>query len=73
MTPSIDRQIKDSLSAAHYENGYPHDKSRPPMEYVDEIHEQSGIEGYDPEDPRDRHVAASAVTFWRLIHRKDLA
>lgn len=65
---SISRWIKDSLSAAHYENGYPHEIDRPSQEYVDEIYESSGIEGFDPENPEHQKEANGAVQLWRSLH-----
>jgi len=35
------------------------------QEYIDEMDEQSGIEGYDPENLVDRIMACQAVAHWR--------
>jgi hypothetical protein len=67
--PKIQTQIRnfvtEALNNATHENGYPHEYQRTPEQIAAEIHDWSGIEGYDHEDPRHIEIAALAVKAWR--------
>ena len=47
-------------------NGYPHQANKAPANYVDEIHDFSGIEGYSPDNPEHRAAAIRGVYLWRM-------
>lgn len=48
---TIASQVYGALDAATHENEYPHEYDRPAKDIVLEIHDWSGIEGFDPENP----------------------
>ncbi|WP_321336537.1 hypothetical protein [Breoghania sp.] len=66
---TISDQILAALDAA-LENGYPHDYDRPPADIAREIHDWSGIDGFDPDAPDDMATACAAVNDWRWINEK---
>jgi hypothetical protein len=61
----ITTHVMEMLDAATHENGYPHDYDRNPMDYVAEMDEQSGIDGYDSRNVAHRELAVMGVTKWR--------
>ena len=62
---SIGKQVKEALTNA-VENGYPHDYMKDPINYVEEIANLSGIEGFDINDADHVYIAAKNVEFWRM-------
>jgi hypothetical protein len=61
----ITAQVLEALDNATHGNGYPHEYERPASEIVAEIHDWSGLEGFDLEDPAHLEVAQAAVHTWR--------
>lgn len=64
----IRRQVLGALNAATHENGYPHEYARSPLDIVLEIHDFSGIEGFDQDDALDQAVGVAAVRQWRALN-----
>ncbi|AUQ54542.1 hypothetical protein [Phaeobacter inhibens] len=62
---SIESQVKSALDAATHENKYPHEYLRPAEEIVLEIHDWSGIAGFDQDNIVDVSAAMVAVEEWR--------
>lgn len=61
----IQKQVIAALNAAHHENQYPHEFDRAPADIVAEINDWSGIEGFNPENPKHARDAETAVRQWR--------
>lgn len=61
--PIVDRVIEalDNEVA----NEHLHQVAKSPSDYVDEIHDFSGIEGYSPDNPEHRAAAIRGVYLWR--------
>lgn len=68
---SIASQIKEALNNS-VANEYQHEYDRPPIDIALEIHDWSGIEGFDPDDARHKSVAKCAVQEWRLENPKPI-
>lgn len=62
---SIHSQVYNALSNATHENGYPHEWHLSPLDTVLQIHDWSGIEGFDPQDPDHINEGHDAVLDWR--------
>jgi hypothetical protein len=67
---SIRDQVRRALDAATHENGYPHEYDRSERDLVLEIHEFSGIDGFDPENATDVAEGEVAVRAWRTVNPK---
>lgn len=61
----ISCQVRAALDAATHENGYPHEYDRSPEDIVREIHDWSGIEGFDHNNPADIEKGIGGVIKWR--------
>lgn len=61
----IPDQVYAALDAATLENEYPHEYERDPKEIVLEIHDWSGIEGFDHDFPGHIEAGVIAVNRWR--------
>lgn len=61
---SIYDQVYEALDNA-VANDYPHEYDRPAKYYVLEIHDWSGIEGFNHEDGEDIAEGVKAVQQWR--------
>jgi len=70
MESPIYQQIYEALDAATLENGYPHEYECKAADIVLEIHEWSGIEGFDPENPSHVQAGCAAVATWRSDNPK---
>jgi hypothetical protein len=60
----VERSVFEALSNA-FENGEPHEHHRSPEDVVREIHDWSGILGFDCEDSLQTLSLARVVTLWR--------
>ena len=67
-TPTIMKQVVDNLNAATFENGYAHNYTRIPEEIVAEMHDWSGIIGFDPVKYSDLMEGVEGVTRWRICN-----
>lgn len=63
---SIGGQVKAALDSATHENGYPHEYGRGAEDVLREIHDWSGIQGFDQENPQHIADGVYAVSRWRL-------
>ncbi|MBV6635042.1 MAG: hypothetical protein KI788_03935 [Mameliella sp.] len=61
----VREQVLAALDAATHENQYPHEYDRDPEDIVREIHDWSGIAGFDFGDPAQIAIGIEAVKEWR--------
>lgn len=58
-------QVYEALDNATHENGYEHEYLLSHLDTVFQIHDWSGIEGFDPNDTDHVNSGHDAVTDWR--------
>ena len=67
---SIYDQVYDALDNATHENGYDHEWELTPVDTALQIHDWSGIEGFDPNNSEQLGEAQDAVFDWRRKNPK---
>lgn len=62
---SVYTQVYEALDNATHENGYDHEYQLSHLDTVFQIHDWSGIEGFEPSDTDHVNAGHDAVLDWR--------